>query len=454
MAAPTSLLLLLLLLLAPPDSSAAPVAGLIPELKFFEKSISAIEEVAGYYLEEKKEEGVKDVSGEQSSADDRQLGSSAADSYGALIFDLPVGTSPPQVLPFVMDITTDLVWAQCGKPGPTYAPTFRPNRSDSFSPIGCADPACSRLMPKYKCAGPSDRCGGTSAFLATDTFTFGTTPAKGMVFGCIGKVPERNLNSTFGSAGFSRGPLSLVSQLHISRFSYFIDDGGGDNSFVSFSVADDAAPAKDKGSRSTPLLKGKYPDLYYVKLTGVQVDGELLKDIPEETFSGSGGVILSTTLPLTYLEQAAFKVLRQKLLTRILQQKVVGVPKSPDEDRLCFPTKEFAAVKVPTVALVFDGADAAMELNVKNYFFDVAGSGQTCLTIRPSTGGSVLGSLLQTGRNMTYDIHDDGGVLTFGPAVAASGPAAAATKGGAPALAQASLVTIATLLLLGWVLIF
>ncbi|KAM3206273.1 hypothetical protein ACQJBY_061758 [Aegilops geniculata] len=453
MAAPTSLLLLLLLLLAPPDSSAASVAGLIPKLKFFEKSISAIEEVAGYYLEENKEEGVKDVSGEQSSRDDRQLGGSAADSYGALIFDLPVGSSPPQVLPFVMDITTDLVWAQCGKPGPTYAPTFRPNRSASFTPIGCADPACNRLMPKYKCTGPGDRCGGTSAFLATDTFTFGATPAKGMVFGCIGEVPERSLNSSFGSAGFSKGPLSLVSQLQISRFSYFIDDGGGDKSFVSFSVGDDAAPAKDKGSRSTPLLKGKYPDLYYVKLTGVQVDGELLKDIPEETFSGSGGVILSTTLPVTYLEHAAYKVLRQKLLTKIVQQKVVGVPKSPDEDRLCFPTKEFAAVKVPRVAMVFDGADAAMELNVKNYFLDVAGSDQTCLSIRPSTGGSVLGSLLQTGRNMTYDIHNDGGMLTFGPAMPPGGPAAAA-KGGAPAPALAPLVTIATLLVLGWVLIF
>ncbi|XBI77121.1 hypothetical protein VPH35_070289 [Triticum aestivum] len=416
MAARTSLLLLLLL--APPDSSAASVAGLIPKLKFFEKSISAIEEVAGYYLEENKEEGVKDVSSEQSSADDRLLGSSAADSYGALIFDLPVGSSPPQVLPFVMDITTDLVWAQCAhlpaKPlRLLHADQLRrPGMQPLVEPVPPILLSYNRLMPKYKCAGPGDCCGGTSGFLATDTHG----------------VPERNLNSSFGSAGFSRGPLSLVSQLQISTFSYF-RRRGGDKSFVSFSVGDDAAPAKDKGSRSTPLLKGKYPDLYYVKLTGVQVDGELLKDIPEETFSGSGGVILSTTLPVTYLEQAAYK------------QKVVGVPKSPDEDRLCFPTKEFAAVKVPTVAL----------LNVKNYFFEVAGSDQTCLSIRPSTGGSVLGSLLQTGRNM---IHGDGGVLTSGPAMPAGGPAAASTKGGAPAPAQASLVTIATLLLLGWVLIF
>jgi hypothetical protein len=49
-----------------------------------------------------------------------------------------------------------------------------------------------------------------------------------------------------------------------------------------------------------------YTDLYYVGLTGIHVDGEELDDdIPAGTFDlrddGSGGVFLSTTIPVTYL---------------------------------------------------------------------------------------------------------------------------------------------------------
>jgi hypothetical protein len=72
-----------------------------------------------------------------------------------------------------------------------------------------------------------------------------------------------------------------VSQLDISRFTYFIaplDDPAG-QSFVGWSwgaTADQDIAAVHTGGRrtSTPLQKdteNQHPDLYYVKLTGVMV---------------------------------------------------------------------------------------------------------------------------------------------------------------------------------------
>lgn len=74
---------------------------------------------------------------------------------------------------------------------------------------------------------------------------------------------------------------------------------------------------------------------------------------------------------------------------------------------LCY--KSQSVVAVPEMALVFDG-EVMMELKEYNYFYtddtSNGGTGLACLTMLPSQGVSLLGSLLQTGRSrtMTYDI--------------------------------------------------
>uniref|UniRef100_A0A453SZL2 Peptidase A1 domain-containing protein n=4 Tax=Triticinae TaxID=1648030 RepID=A0A453SZL2_AEGTS len=386
-----------------------------------------------------------------------------AQTFSAFTFDLSVGL---QTLSVIMDISSELVWVQCG-PGlrrkPTFLPGLRPsfapiapcpssvrNNSDSFGQIHYADRTCH--PGETGCAA---RCryvehiygaGNTSGYLATETFGLGNRVFTGVVFGCSGNVTLRDgLAGVSGFVGFSRGPLSLVSQRQISRFSYFFvlpDDPDNGKAFVSLSWADGADHADVKGSH-TPLLAARpnqNPYLYYVNLIGLQVDGQLLTDIPAGTFdvraNGSGGVFLSTTLPFTYLEEAAYKVLRRELMSRIRSQGLAPVNATVGHS-LCFLTQHFSKLKVPKLALVFDGAHATMELKAQNYFLPVPDGQTTCLSILPSTsGGSVLGSLLQTGRTMTYDIHGaGGGRLTFA---------------GAPAPAKVSLAT----LLLVWVLLF
>ncbi|XP_044431842.1 aspartic proteinase nepenthesin-1-like [Triticum aestivum] len=315
------------------------------------------------------------------------------------------------------------------------------------------DNLCGYVKPYYT--------GATSGFRATETFSFGATPVKGVVFGCSGDITVPNLDGASGFAGFSRGPLSLVSQLKISSFTYFISPPGGKNASArarghlrwSWGAGADYTALQTAttttggggGSSSTLLLPAtehQNPYLYYVNLTGVQVEDQLLTAIPAGTFDvrhdGSGGVYLSTTLPFTYLDKAAYNVLRPELVSRIQSQGVfpVNVAAGGNLDRVCFLTQDLAKAKVPTLALLFNGADAAMELKVENYFF-ADDSGQTCLTILPSAAtGSVLGSLLQAGRKMTYDIYGNGGGrLTFETAPA-----------GAPVPEWASLMIMATLL--------
>ncbi|EMS50936.1 Aspartic proteinase nepenthesin-1 [Triticum urartu] len=382
-------------------------------------------------------------------------------TFSAFIFDLSVGR---QALSVVMDISSELVWVQCS-PGLRPTPTFLPDHSGSFAPVAPCPSFVRNNSGSFgqihyadRTCNPGDhgceaRCGyveniygagNTSGYLATDRFGLGNTKVSGMVFGCScshNVTMLSDLDGASGFVGFSRGPLSLVSQLQISRFSYFTTlPGDPDNSkaFVSLSWAADHADAK--GSH-TPLLAARPNQnsyLYYVNLTGLQVDGQLLTDIPAGTFdvraNGSGGVFLSTTLPFTYLDEPAYKVLRRELVSRVRSQGLAPVNATAGHS-LCFLTQHFSKLKVPKLALVFDGADATMELRAQNYFWNFSG-GQTCLTILPSTTGrSILGSQLQTGRTMTYDIHGDGGgQLTFS---------------GAPAPAQVSLAT----LLLIWVLL-
>jgi hypothetical protein len=476
--AAASSLLLILLLVVPPLSS----AGVRPPPSFGKYAAKAVRSIikktAKDYLKDKVKEGVQDFPG--GSNNGHQLGNSAAASYGAFTFDLSVGSgTSPQSLSVVMDITSELIWAQCDDPCTSCVrqtspdtPTFRSDLSDSFVQIHCNDQTCQSFISPDDCnSGADDLCdytenfyhsGKTSGYLATETFSFGTKLVPTMVFGCGGEILLSDLAGASGFAGFSRGALSLVSQLQISQFSYLIASEGNGESFLKWtSGVDDDAAAPSTGSRSTPLLlpaAKQNPYWYYVKLIGVEVDGQLLTDIPAGTFDagadGSGGVFLSTTLPVTYLEEAAYRVLRQELVNRIQAQGVAPANDADDLNHLCFLTQDFDKAKVPKLALVFDGSDATMELSVENYFFILVADGQTCLSIRPSTGGSVLGSLLQVNTTMTYDIYADGtGLLTFQTAAMGATTAAmgATTAAGATMVhTQVPLVIIIAALLAAW----
>jgi hypothetical protein len=348
-----------------------------------------------------------------------------ATKVGMYLYSFDVGT-PAQRVSAALDITDNFVWLQCGAVGcdvtsgclVTVATPFLPSQSRTAADVPCTNRTCQMLVPQ-RC-GSGNLCSYTLTYgdgaahstgvLGNEAFTFGGVQVDGVVFGC----GVTNVGVFAGGAiGLGRGPFSLVSQLGAGRFSYHFapDDSAGNDSFILF--GGDAAPMTSR-ALSTPLLASRAnPKFYYVGLSGIQVDGNDLP-IPRGTFDlrtdGSGGVVLSITIPATLLDEVAYKLVRQALVSKIGLPTVDGLALGLD---LCYTSQSLAARKIPSLALVFDDGNAVMELETWNYFFMDATTGLECLTIVPSPagGGSLLGNLIQAGTHMIYDIN--GSMLHF-----------------------------------------
>nr|CAB3470756.1 unnamed protein product [Digitaria exilis] len=355
-----------------------------------------------------------------------------ATNAGMYFYSYSVGT-PPQTVSGALDISSELVWTQCSCATcdvSTSTTPFDPSLSTTVADLPCTSTACQDFV-NQTCDAPEctyvymyrGGVANTTGYLATDTFTFDTTSrVEGVVFGCGFDSAGDFGGASGGVIGLGRGPLSLVSQLQADRFSYYFvpdDSTGNAESFIHFG---DDATTQTSHAVSTPLLAtSDDPNLYLVGLTGIKVDGKDLA-IPRGTFDlqkdGSGGVVLSIAVPVTFLEESAYKLLRQAMASGIRLPTANGTEALGLD--LCYTSQSLAAAKIPAVSLVFDGG-ATMELEVGNYFYMDAGSGLECLTILPSDSGtSLLGSLIQAGTHMIYDIR--GSTLTFESLEQASPP--------------------------------
>uniref|UniRef100_A0A0D9V898 Peptidase A1 domain-containing protein n=1 Tax=Leersia perrieri TaxID=77586 RepID=A0A0D9V898_9ORYZ len=356
-----------------------------------------------------------------------------ATNGGMYVYSYSIGT-PTQHVTGALDISSDLVWTACDVPTLQGATPFFPILSTSADLVPCADTTCQQFVQQTCGSGAGDsvvgvdvdvsRCrytymygGGrenTTGYLATETFTFdATSRVDRVVFGC-GMDNTGDFGGASGVIGLGRGNLSLVSQLGADRFSYHFapDDSSSSaaaDSFILF--GDDATPQTSRNFSARLLSSDAYPSLYYVDLAGVQVDGKDLA-VPHGTFDlrkdGSGGVVLSITMLVTLLDEAAYKPLRQAMASKIGLRAVDGSALGLD---LCYNSQSLATAKVPSMALVFAGG-AVMELEMRNYYMEVT-TGLSCLTIMPSPAGdgSILGSLIQVGTHMIYDIK--GSKLVF-----------------------------------------
>lgn len=446
----TVVALLLLQVPASPSVAEAAIGGRTP---------AAIPQLGHELWKKAAKSGPKAMIKQPFGAPDKdRLGSAAADNAGLVVYNLSVGYLK-EVFSGVVDIVTDFIWVPCPLSG--------------FTEVYCITQTCRMALDKEDACGNSTgyTCRyayqygpgiSTTGYISAEEVTAVGTPITGRaLFGCsiTSMVP---FDGESGVLGFSRGPYSLLSQLKISRFSYFMlpDDADRPDSESVLLLGDDAVP-QTSSSRSTPLLRSKaYPDLYFVNLTGIKVDDKTLSGIPAGTFdlaanSCSGGVVMSTLSPLTYLHPAAYNAVRRALVSKIKSQPVRG--EADDVAHLCYNIQSVANLTFPKITLVFDGVDgrpAPMELTTAHYFIRSNARGQQCLTMLPTPAGSpvgsVLGSLLQTGTHMIYDLR--GGSLTF-----EKGGSPASEKGGAAAPAttpQVSLMVIASLILALAMLLF
>ncbi|CAM0952038.1 unnamed protein product [Alopecurus aequalis] len=144
---------------------------------------------------------------------------------------------------------------------------------------------------------------------------------------------------------------------------------------------------------------------------------------------------MTTLSPVTYLHSAAYAAVRSALVSKIKSGPANGSALDGGIFDLCYNTLSVANLTFPKMTFVL--GPATMDLTTVHYFYKDNVTGLQCLTMLPMPAGlpfgSILGSLLQTGTNMIYDV--DGGQLTF--------ETAAATLAGK----QVSLGVIASLLL-------
>lgn len=334
------------------------------------------------------------------------------------------------------DITSELVWVPCCSSDTNYnlpcSTTSTPGdvvyvvEQPATELYTCKSYTCQVILQPPDCGATNDdppcayvyTYGGgndekkTRGCLASRVFTFGNTQVPHVIFGCASTEKANNFGST-GVIGANKGNLSIVSQLELDRFSYYFapEDTTNTESFIIFGDDDDEAEHQTGTRRYTPFLKNgpvssMRTDLYFVELTGIQVGG---KNLPISS-SGSGGgssleALLSTSVPVTYLEKNTYALLRDELTSALGTntrdgRSTIGLP-------LCYDSKDMDRANIPEISLVFRGSNAIMALQQTNYLYQDVSTGLECLTILPSPdsdGLSLIGSMIQTGTHMIYDI--------------------------------------------------
>jgi len=356
-------------------------------------------------------------------------------STATYLVDLAIGT-PPLALSAVLDTGSDLIWTQCDAPCrrcfPQPAPLYAPARSATYANVSCGSRLCEAL-PSLR---PSSRCSAsasaqvrgcayyysygdgssTDGVLATEAFTFGAgTTVHGLAFGC-GTDNLGGTDNSSGLVGMGRGPLSLVSQLGVIRFSYcftpFNDTTTSSPLFLGSSAS--LSPA----AKSTPFVPNptgpRRSSYYYLSLEGITVGDTLLPIDPAVfrlTASGRGGLIIDSGTTFTALEERAFVVLARAVAARVALPLARGAHLGLS---VCFAAPEGRgpeAVAVPRLVLHFDGAD--MELPRSSAVVEDSVAGVACLGMVSARGMSVLGSMQQQNMHVLYDVGR--GVLSFEP---------------------------------------
>ncbi|GAB4835495.1 hypothetical protein Ancab_000404 [Ancistrocladus abbreviatus] len=344
---------------------------------------------------------------------------------GEFLMKLAIGT-PRRYFSAIMDTGSDLIWIQCLPCELCFnqsTPIFDPKKSSSFSKLSCSSKLCLSLPEPicsnhYGCIyvyeyGDSS---STQGYMGSETFTFGL-PKKSISlheigFGC-GLNNQGGFSDGAGIVGLGRGPLSLVSQLAVSKFSYCLTSitSSKTSTLLMGSLANKLPNARNKTTR---LVKNPtQPSFYYITLEGISVSTVRLP-IQPNTFAlnkdGMGGTIVDSGTTITYLKTNAYYVLKDELIRQI-NLTIVDEYYYTGLD-LCFKLpRSGSRVKFPKLVFHFEGANLA--LPTKNYMVEVL-PGVVCLAMGSSDDLSIFGNIQQQNMLLLYELHQE--KLTFMPA--------------------------------------
>uniref|UniRef100_A0A0D9WZS8 Peptidase A1 domain-containing protein n=1 Tax=Leersia perrieri TaxID=77586 RepID=A0A0D9WZS8_9ORYZ len=352
---------------------------------------------------------------------------------GGYNMNLSIGT-PPRTFPVTVDTGSSLIWTQCAPCTKCFdlpdTPPFQPASSSTFSKLPCTSNFC-QVIPNSSRSCNATGCmyhgtygvGYTAGYLAMETINVGESSFPNVAFGC--STENGADNSSSGIVGLNRGPLSLVSQLGVGRFSYCLRSytDAGESPILFGSLAN----LTDAKVQSTPLIKNPAltrSSFYYVNLTGITV-GSTDLPITRTTFAFTetglgGGTIVDSGTTLTHLIKEGYAMVRQAFVSQMGNLTAVnGTQFGLD---LCFGTSGGGELQgVPALVLRFEGG-AEYAVPRRSYFDVVAVDSRgrpavECLLVIPAREDlsiSIIGNVLQMDLHVLYDL--DGEMFSFAPA--------------------------------------
>ncbi|XP_078152605.1 aspartic proteinase nepenthesin-1-like [Carex rostrata] len=320
------------------------------------------------------------------------------------------GGTTPQNVPLIVDITLDYTFMLCQKctdSCSTHLPVYDPSLSDTFSNYTCLNSECPISKEYVNCSGGdctynyNDTVVSSEGSLVNDTLKFGTSQFP-FVFGC-GDVNTGNYGSSLGFLGLGSGNLSLINQGNYGKFSYCLGSSGTGI----FMLGSDAQLKTSTGNKTYLLNNPRFPMLYYVNFTGVSLGGKYI-DIPTNNYllqpNGTGGMVLTSTYPLTYMETSAYHALREAFVEEMSSFSQINGSTEYGLD-LCFAIPSDQQVIIPQLTLHFDGG---ADMYPYNYSYFGTNSNETvgCLLLLPLEGISFLGYWMQFDMQILYDVSN------------------------------------------------
>uniref|UniRef100_R7WES1 Aspartic proteinase nepenthesin-1 n=1 Tax=Aegilops tauschii TaxID=37682 RepID=R7WES1_AEGTA len=340
---------------------------------------------------------------------------------------------PPQPVQSIIDVGSGLVWTQSATCPPRCISQdldcYNPDRSRSAHSVPCDNRTLCAAAHAGRCTGHNAACtimakNGAEGIelwdlagdLGVDVFTFGSEKVT-IAFGRMREIklfkPEI-LGGASGVIGLGKGPLSLVSQLGHTKFSYCFTE---DVNATSHLVIGSSAVLGDGPVTSIPFVvnpsEEPYNTLYYVPLIGLSV-GNVRLAIPTAAFNmrraspwlWTGGTIIDSCIETMFLVDVAYKALRQEVAR---QMDSSLLPTTSEWPEYCVDRWDVGAV--PPLVLHFgDGAD--LVLPATNYWMPLADD-RTCMvvyssaernTTLPMNETTVIGSYMQQDMHVLYDI--------------------------------------------------
>ncbi|KOM46274.1 hypothetical protein LR48_Vigan06g158000 [Vigna angularis] len=213
--------------------------------------------------------------------------------------------------------------------------------------------------------------------------------------------------------GLGRGPISFTSQLGRkfgNTFSYCLLDytlSPAPKSYLTIGASSNDVISRKLFSYTPFATNPLSPSFYYITIQSVSVDGIRL---PINTSvwgiddNGNGGTVLDSGTTISFLAEPAYRQVLAAFRRRVKLPAAEGATALGFD--LCVNVSGITRPRLPKLRFFLAGK-SVLSPPAGNYFIEPA-DGVKCLAVqavRPGSGFSVIGNLMQQGYLFEFDLH-------------------------------------------------